>query len=548
MVKKLVRFFSVIVILSILLTQFGLSPVAAAANFVVNSNADKGDASLRDGVCETATPGECTLRAAIQEANALTGSDTISIPAGTYTLSIAGTGEDAAATGDLDITDSLAISGAGIGKTILDAGDLDREFHVQSGTLTLSDLTVQNGLADPGGALLVSSSSSITRVSFLNNRSTSDGSNGTGGAVFVSVEASADIVQSQFKSNFAYFGGGAVASANATVFTISDSTFDSNSTTLGGGALYPNGNSATIENSTFINNSADTGGAIHSNATSVDVKNSTFVGNSAVNHGAIDSRVGTITVNNSTFSGNTASGLGDTLGDQPAQGGDLQVSNSILSAADFNNCDGTVVDLGNNLSWPIENNCPGTHADPRLDSLADNGGPTETMALLARSPAIDAGDLRTCSTTDQRGVTRPQGDACDIGAFEVALINVFSVTNTNDSGDGSLRQAILDANATPNSSNGPDEIHFNIPSESVNTISPASALPTITEPVVIDGYTQSGASANTLATGDNANIQVELDGASCLSCSQALLISSGGSTIKGLAIYGNFNNGIEING
>src|SRR5215212_1348882 len=548
MVKKLVRFFSVIVILSILLTQFGLSPVAAAANFVVNSNADKEDASPRDGVCETATPGECTLRAAIQEANALAGSDTISIPAGTYTLSIAGTGEDAAATGDLDITESLTINGAGMGKTILDAGDLDREFHVHSGTLTLSDLTVQNGLADPGGALLVSRSSSITRVSFLNNRSTSDGSNGTGGAVFVSVEASADIVQSQFKSNFAYFGGGAVASANATVFTISDSTFDSNSTTLGGGALYPNGNSATIENSTFINNSADTGGAIHSNATSVDVKNSTFVGNSAVNHGAIDSRVGTITVNNSTFSGNTASGLGDTLGDQPDQGGDLQVSNSILSAADFNNCDGTVVDLGNNLSWPIENNCPGIHADPRLDSLTDNGGPTETMALLAPSPAIDAGDLRTCSTTDQRGVTRPQGDACDIGAFEVALINVFSVTNTNDSGDGSLRQAILDANAMPNSSNGPDEIHFNIPSESVNTISPASALPTITEPVVIDGYTQSGASANTLATGDNANLQVELDGEACTSCAQALLIGSGGSTIKGLAIYGNFNNGIEING
>src|SRR5215213_2358991 len=548
MVKKLVRFFSVIVILSILLTQFGLSPVAAAANFVVNSNADKEDASPRDGVCETATPGECTLRAAIQQANALAGSDTISIPAGTYTLSIAGTGEDAAATGDLDITESLAISGAGMGKTILDAGDLDREFHVQSGTLTLSDLTVQNGLADPGGALLVSSSSSITRVSFLNNRSTSDGSNGTGGAVFVSVEASADIVQSQFKSNFAYFGGGAVASANATVFTISDSTFDSNSTTLGGGALYPNGNSATIENSTFINNSADTGGAIHSNATSVNVSNSTFVGNSAVNHGAIDSRVGTITVNNSTFSGNSASGLGDTLGDQSEQGGDLQVGNSILSGTGFNNCGGSVVDLGNNLSWPVENNCPGTSTDPRLDSLADNGGETETVALLADSLAIDAGDNRTCTPTDQRGVTRPQGDACDIGAFEAASINIFSVTNTSDSGAGSLRQAILDANAAPNSGNGPDEIHFNIPSESINTISPASALPTIIEPVVIDAYTQPGANPNTSTVGNNSSIRVELAGDACVFCAQALLISSGGSTIQGLAIHGNFNNGIEVNG
>ena len=346
-------------------------------------------------------------RAAIQEANALAGSDTISIPTGTYTLSISGAGEDAAATGDVDINEGLTISGAGIDKTVLDAGNLDREIDVHGGTLTLSDLTVQNGKADPGGAVLVNSNAAITRVAFLNNQSTSDASNGTGGAVFVSVEASADIAQSQFKSNFAYFGGGAIANANATVLSISDSTFNSNSTRLGGGALYLNGGSATIKSSTFTNNSADTGGAIHSNSNTVDVSNSTFVGNSAVNHGAINSRVGTITVNNSTFSGNTASGLGDTLGAQPAQGGELQVSNSILSSPDFNNCDGTVIDLGNNLSWPIENSCPGTRADPRLDSLADNGGPTETMALLADSPAIDAGNSETCTNIDQRGIGAP---------------------------------------------------------------------------------------------------------------------------------------------
>ncbi len=449
----------------------------------------------------------------------------------------------------MDINEGLTISGAGIGVTVLDAGNLDREFDAHGGTLTLSDLTVQHGQADPGGGVLVNSNASITRVFFLNNQSTSDASNGTGGAVFVSVEASADITQSQFKSNFAYFGGGAVASANATVFSISDSTFDSNSTTLGGGALYPNGNSATIENSTFLNNSADTGGAIHSNAARVEVNNSTFAGNSAVNHGAIDSRVGTITVNNSTFSGNTASGLGDTLGDQPEQGGDLQVSNSILSGSDFDNCDGTVVDLGNNLSWPVENDCPGTVADPQLDSLANNGGPTETMALLPESPAIDAGNSETCTTADQRGVKRPQGRTCDIGAFEATSINIFSVINTNDSGNGSLRQAILDANAAPNSIDGRDEIHFNITSESVNIIAPTSALPAITDPVIIDGYTQPGANPNTLATGNNAAIQIELDGDSCDGvCGQALLISSGNSTVRGLAIHGNFNNGIELNG
>ena len=349
MASKTVRFFSVVIILSILLAQFGLRPAAAAENFVVNNTADKRDANPGDGLCDTGQ-GECTLRAAVQEANALEGSDSISIPAGTYTFSLAGTGEDAAATGDLDITDNLSISGAGMGDTVIDADSLDRAFQALSGTLELSDLTVQNGLADPGGAVLVNTYAKMNRVAFSKNQSLSRESNGTGGAVYVSVEASADITQSQFTDNVANFGGGAVASANASQFTINNSTFTSNNGGLGGGALYPNGISATITNSTFGQNIADTGGAIHSNASSVTVSNSTFDRNEAANHGAIDSRVGTITVSFSTFSGNTASGFGDTLGDQPAQGGDLQVSNSILSGPGFDNCDGTVVDLGNNLS------------------------------------------------------------------------------------------------------------------------------------------------------------------------------------------------------
>jgi CSLREA domain-containing protein len=545
--KKLARSYSFMILLTILLAQVGLKPVAAATNFIVNSNTDVVDANIGDGSCETANPGECTLRAAVQEANALPGTDTVSIPAGTYTLAIAGAVENAASTGDLDITDDLTVVGAGMGATVVDASSLDRAFHVVSAALELSDLTLQNGLADPGGALLVSGYAEITRVEFLDNQSTSETPNGTGGAIHVNPEASADISESEFRNNFAYFGGGAVASSNTTVFTIRDSTFESNSTTEGGGALYPNGGSATIERSTFVSNSAGVGGAIHSNADSVEVSNSTFVGNSAVNNGAIDSRVGTIVVNNSTFSNNTASGVGDTLGDQPDQGGDLQVGNSILSGASLDNCSGSVADLGNNLSWPSDNNCPGNQDDPRLDTLADNGGLTETVALLTGSPAIDAGDNDTCPATDQRGVTRPQGEACDIGAFESALINVFSVTNTNDSGSGSLRQAILSANAAPNSTNGPDEIHFNIPSAGVQTITPATALPTITDEVMIDGYTQPGTSPNTLPIGNNAVILIELSGASCEGC-QGLLITGGGSTVRGLSIFGDFNDAIQLEG
>jgi hypothetical protein len=87
----------------------------------------------------------------------------------------------------------------------------------------------------------------------------------------------------------------------------------------------------------------------------------------------------------------------------------------------------------------------------------------------------------------------------------------FTVTNTGDSGPGSLRQAILDANAAP----GADAIAFNIPGRGVHAIGPLSPLPALTDDagVTIDGYTQPGASPNTLAIGDNAVLLVELNGA-----------------------------------
>ncbi len=107
----------------------------------------------------------------------------------------------------------------------------------------------------------------------------------------------------------------------------------------------------------------------------------------------------------------------------------------------------------------------------------------------------------------------------------------FTVTNTNDSGAGSLRQAILDANNNP----GLDTIAFNIPGPGVRTISPTSALPTVTDPVIIDGYTQPGASQNTLAAGDDANLLIELEGSSAGGTS-GLRISAGSSTVRGLVI------------
>jgi hypothetical protein len=122
-----------------------------------------------------------------------------------------------------------------------------------------------------------------------------------------------------------------------------------------------------------------------------------------------------------------------------------------------------------------------------------------------------------------------------IGALSVfaavAEANTFVVTNTNNSGAGSLAQAIFDANANP----GADTIAFDIPGSGVHTISPSTSLPTITDPVTIDGYTQPGAIANTLALGSNAILLIEISGASA-NTAAGLQISAGNSTVRGLAI------------
>ena len=114
-----------------------------AATFVVNDTADAVDMTPADNLCLTAG-GKCTLRAAVQQANALTGPDTIMLPAGTYTLTISGRCEDTAATGDLDITEDLTITGAGAATTIIDGGGIDRIFDVWA-PLSVSEVTIRNG-------------------------------------------------------------------------------------------------------------------------------------------------------------------------------------------------------------------------------------------------------------------------------------------------------------------------------------------------------------------------------------------------------------------
>ena len=126
------------------------SSSALAANFTVNLNSDTLDSTPGDGLCADSL-GHCTLRAAIQEANALPGADTITIPSDTYTLSLVGTAEDGGLTGDLDILDDLTLSGSGANLTLIQAGTtagtgIDRIFQVHPGiTAVLDNVTHRYG-------------------------------------------------------------------------------------------------------------------------------------------------------------------------------------------------------------------------------------------------------------------------------------------------------------------------------------------------------------------------------------------------------------------
>ena len=133
-----------------------VSDSAQADIFFVNTTLDGDDSFPGDGVCSSLIGGQCTLRAAIQEANAWSGSDTIELGAATYILTESGVGEDAGETGDLDISgfDELLIRGVSAADTIVDGNQVDRVFHILSGAgkVTLERLRVRGGRLSGNGA------------------------------------------------------------------------------------------------------------------------------------------------------------------------------------------------------------------------------------------------------------------------------------------------------------------------------------------------------------------------------------------------------------
>jgi hypothetical protein len=303
-----------------------------------------------------------TLRSCIIWANGNPGADTLTVPAGTYNLSIAGTGEEAATTGDLDITDDLTLNGAGAASTIIDGNALDRVFDFIAGTSELSGVTVRNG-----------------------------NTNSNGGGIL-----------------------------NHSNLTLSDLTISGNTANHGGGIDNLVGASLTLSRATVSGNTAtSTGGGFRDRGTSA-LTNVTLSGNAASEGGGMEIRDGTTMLNVTITANSAPQGGGLQTQGLPSAS---TVKNTIIAGnlvgAD---CLGGLTILGNNLDGDGSCVFGLTDPAPMLGPLQDNGGPTFTHALLIGSPAVDAGDSSVCvapdNDTDQRGFPRPVGASCDIGAFE----------------------------------------------------------------------------------------------------------------------------------
>ena len=345
------------------------------------------------------------------------------------------------------------------------------------GSLTVVSSVIRSNIAGSGGGIYNGGKLSLDKVIIINNISAIGGS---GGGIFSS--GSLDLTNCEVKENNASSGGGIYQvqsiSQNAKLI-ISDSVISSNQGSgilgTGGGGIVC-GASTEISNSTISFNSGD-GGILFfglNETDSIIIRGSTIAGNSGIVFGSITNRGGGIThrggvmnILNSTISGNSTNGSGGGIaiegglvhinnatitdntanieGNGIATGGGIfnlfgiiHISNSILQGnltpnptSHESDCQGELISEGYNLIGnPIGCNWGNDSTtfvgvDPKLGVLRNNGGSTFTHALLPSSPMINAGNpaapgsaSRACELVDQRGITRPQGFVCDIGAYE----------------------------------------------------------------------------------------------------------------------------------
>jgi hypothetical protein len=396
-----------------------------------------GLAAAQTAVAATVTCTVTSLVAGINAANAVVGGGTVTLPAGcVYTLTAADNTTDGG-TGLPVITGNVTVAGNGATITRSTAAGTAafRVFDVASaGHLTLQSLTLSNGLADDGlnggGAIYSHGSLSVSSGTFTGN--SSPAATGTSGGA-INSSGALTVTLSTFSGNSGQEGGGIFNQSTTSTASITQSTFSGNTGSIfGGGALVSADGTTNVTGDTFVGNTTGAsggGGAIDNDAT-VNVSDSTFFGNTGgTNGGGAVQNFGTATIRYSTLSGNS-SPFG---ADIHSAGSTLSVSSSIVAngLGGGTNCSGTpaITDGGYNIDSAAScgfsaANHSKNSTNPQLGALASNGGPTQTMALAAGSPALDAipPTVSGCTgSTDQRGLPRPQGIGCDIGAYELIV-------------------------------------------------------------------------------------------------------------------------------
>lgn len=470
------------IFVTLLVSQTLTATPVSAAGITVNSPLDVVD---NDGLC--------TLREAILAANsgsssgaapgecpAGTGTDTIIVPGGIYTLN--------PALGQLPpVTQKLTIIGDAPSSTIIQASDCNpvtdvtcthehRVFSVNaSGDLTLEKLTIRHGNKTVSGDNSGGGVINFGKLQIVNSIVSGNRANYGAGVYSYSPTAEATITRSRITGNHALNYGGGVYGYNAleiincaisgntadigagifitsnSVLALVESTVNDNQAVAYAGGILNNGiltvhNSSigrnmagygggirnfatlTIEGSTLFENEATSyGGGIHNSGT-LGIINSTFTGNMSVENsgGGIFNASGNLSVSHSTFADNFAGLMGG--GIYNYTDGYLSYANTIIAGSKPHDCYNVTPAnilinshnlVVNNADSPYGCGTPYMTANPEINTLGNYGGPTKTHALDPSSPAIDAADPAYCTPTDQRGVRRPQGFACDIGAFEL---------------------------------------------------------------------------------------------------------------------------------
>jgi hypothetical protein len=415
---------------------------AAGPVYQVNTANDGADVAPGDGICDAdPTPAvQCTLRAAFTEAsfraNPGVEEAVVKLQALTYKLTIGAGVPDDFRNGDLYATGKLRVEGAGMNATVIDANMVDRFLEADAASdVTLVDLRIVNGRPGShgkGGAIRSLGKLTLIRCFVALNQTVAD----DGGAIAID--------------------GSGNASLSVTDSLVCCNVADNNA--KGGGIALQFGN-ARLVRSTISQNAAGYGGGIAIYSGSLVAVNSTLADNLGVNGGGgialLSYASGTLLNTTVVKNGVNTPGLGGgaSLG---------EVASLAIRSSIFSNVSGTTPDdlacVTGPLGATVSTNgfaiirqpgaCPitGAHTDPDplvSATFANNGGYTETKMLLPGSPAIDAGpeggcldDVGAALTTDQRGVKRPIGARCDLGAVEAepkgdangdGLVNVSDV-------------------------------------------------------------------------------------------------------------------------